>query len=450
MSVAFRVALLIATLSILTAVLVTGSAIVSTSSGVRDDIDDFLEERAEEITDGTRRRPDRDRDSDEENRTNTSELDAQVQTIDSDGNIEATTGLAIPITDDTITLANSDNRGKFETTTIDGVEYRVYTSPVQGGGAIQVATSLENTTSLLGLLRTRQLILGAALASLAAAIGWLIAHRTLRPLGQLTAAAEQVALTKDLDSVIDVNNSDDEIGRLATSFNQMLEALESSRRQQHQLVQDAAHELRTPLTSVNANIDLLMHARDLPAADRQDILASVRAELRQLGTLFTEIIELATDRQQATAPAPVDLVSVVNHAVDDFSRRASNTITVDATPSMVTGDFKALLRVVSNLLGNAVKYSPTDSPIHITVSNGTVAVRDHGPGIPPEERERIFDRFHRLDQARPLPGSGLGLAIVAKTVGDHGGQTFVNDVESGNGIIVGFTIPTPGTTSANP
>ena len=221
----------------------------------------------------------------------------------------------------------------------------------------------------------------------------------------------------------------------------MLSALAGSREQQHRLVQDAAHELRTPLTSVNANIDLLMRAPDLPNEEREEILTRVRGELRQLGTLFTEVIELATDRQQTAIHQPVNLVEVANEAIEELSRRADNPVTIESTRSVVNGDFKALHRAVSNLLGNAVKYSPPSSPILVTIGEGSVAVADQGPGIPLDDRDRIFDRFHRLEHSRPMPGSGLGLAIVAKVVADHGGETFVEDAKPGPGSVVGFTLP---------
>lgn len=454
MSLAARVAAAIAALSIVTAVLVTGTAIVSNAALVRADLDEFLEERAEEIIDGTRNQPDRggrgndddDIDDDalvlDDPARAATDFDAQVQIIDEDGVVTARTNVALPVTDTALELADDGGRGVYETVTIDGIEYRLYVDDIPGGGAVQVARSLEDATLLTGELRTRLLLQGVGLALLAAAIGWFISRRALRPLGDLTAAAERVAVTKELDSAIEVDNPNDEIGRLATSFNEMLDALEASQEQQHQLVQNAAHELRTPLTSVSANIDLLMHAKDLPADDRQEILTGVRAELGQLNTLFTEIIELATDRRETITHEVVDLASVANRAVDDLSRRSTNPVTVDAEASEVMGDFNSLHRAVTNLLGNAVKYSPDDSPIHVTVTGGTISVRDHGPGIPVEDRELIFERFHRLDHSRPAPGSGLGLAIVNKIVADHGGTSFVTDADPGPGAVVGFTIPT--------
>ena len=461
MSLAARVAAAIATISILTAVFVTGSAIVSTSSGVRNDVDQFLRGRAEEIVDGSRLQPERGRlgrriiidqevdpgdpedlaDIVELNLPDAFDVDAEVQTLNANGQVNASTGLEIPVSAEALRVAQRIDNNVFETVEIDELRYRVFTARLPRSGAVQVATSLESTTSLVGALRNRLLLVGTVLALVGAGIGWLIARQTLRPLADLTATTEHVAHTKDLETPISVDNADDEVGRLATSFNEMLSALAGSREQQHRLVQDAAHELRTPLTSVNANIDLLMRAPDLPNEEREEILTRVRGELRQLGTLFTEVIELATDRQQTAIHQPVNLVEVANEAIEELSRRADNPVTIESTRSVVNGDFKALHRAVSNLLGNAVKYSPPSSPILVTIGEGSVAVADQGPGIPLDDRDRIFDRFHRLEHSRPMPGSGLGLAIVAKVVADHGGETFVEDAKPGPGSVVGFTLP---------
>lgn len=466
-----RVAIALATLAILTAFLSTASAIFSTSSQVRGDIDSFLVERAEEIVGGDRRTPDRDNNRgrnndddddddvvevdaddplaevleddllDESNLPAAAELDADVQIINAAGEILAGDGITLPITDDALELASDFGPPFFETTQIGLVEYRIYTTHFEDVGAVQVGRSLEDTISLLDVIRNRLMLVGGLLALVGAGLGWIFARRSIRPLEDLTAAAEQVAATQDLNTAIPVERTDDEIGRLAVSFNEMLDALGASRSQQHRLVQDAAHELRTPLTSVNANVDLLLHARDLPADERHEILGGIRAELGQLGTLFNEIIELATDKRETSAHEPVRLAGVAQRAVDDLARRAPNPVTITVDESMVRGHEASLHRAVTNLLSNAVKYSPANSPIEVSVAAGRLAVSDSGVGIPEADREKIFDRFHRLEEARPLPGSGLGLAIVAKIVSDHRGSTFVRDAEPGPGSVVGFTLP---------
>lgn len=454
-SLALKIGLAVAALTVLTALVTTGFAIVSTDGEVRGDVDKFLEERAKEILENNRSRPGRndrpdnranDRDDDggavvQANLPAVAELDAQVQTLDEDGVVTASTGLAIPVNEKDLALADKEGDDVFRSVDIDGVEYRVLTSHIPGGGALQVARSLDSTTTLIDVIRNQLLAVGGGLALVIALVGWLMARRALEPLGELTTAAERVAATQDLDTPIAVDGRGDEIGRLATSFNEMLGALATSREQQHRLVQDAAHELRTPLTSVNANIDLLTHAPDLPETERQEILTGVRAELRQMGVLFTEIIELATDNRTAADHEPLDLADVVRSAIDELARRADNPVDAELVPSPVVGESAALHRAVTNLLSNAVKYGPPGAPIGVRVQGGTVAVSDRGPGIAPADRARIFDRFHRGETARSQPGSGLGLAIVAKIVADHGGRTFVDDAEPGPGAVVGFTLP---------
>lgn len=455
MSLAIRVAIGVAVLTILTAVLVTGSAIVSTSAGVRGDVDDFLQERAEEIADGSRQRPDRrDRDDstidldDAEDLAEAVDLpaatdfDAQVQVLDTNAEIIASTGLDLPVSNIDETLVEQDIAGEYQNTVVDGIEYRLYTAHIDGGGAVQVATSTEESQGLVDVLRTRLIIIGGLLAAAAALIGWFITRRTLKPLGDLAQAVEQVRETQEFDQTVAGAGSGGEIGRLATEFNGMLEALSNSRRQQHQLVQDAAHELRTPLTSVSANIEILDRNLDLPEQERHEILTGIRSELKQLSLLFTEITELATDRWTSNEFTDVDLVDVVDRVVSDFSTRTSQEINVAASSSIVSGDFDSLSRAVTNILGNAVKYSPEGTAIDIKVSSGTISIRDRGVGISQEERSKVFDRFYRADESRSQPGSGLGLAIVDKIVSDHNGSTFVQDPQNGPGTVVGFSVPT--------
>jgi two-component system sensor histidine kinase MprB len=233
----------------------------------------------------------------------------------------------------------------------------------------------------------------------------------------------------------------DEIGRLAVSFRSMLDALEASRQQQHRLIHDAGHEMRTPLTSMRANVALLERAVDLPADERAEVLAAIGSELVELSSLFDEMIELATDqRDDELASAPLDLDHVVRNVAATWHRRSDRPITVESSSSMVMGDSAMLERALTNLVNNADKFSPPGTPIEIVASEGSVSVRDSGPGIPLEERPRIFDRFYRTEATRSMPGSGLGLSIVAQVVERHGGEVWVSDSPSG-GADIGFRLP---------
>ncbi|MGA9596573.1 MAG: HAMP domain-containing sensor histidine kinase, partial [Acidimicrobiia bacterium] len=274
---------------------------------------------------------------------------------------------------------------------------------------------------------------------IAAAIGYLVARGAARPIRQLAEAAEHVAETQELAARIDVHRTD-EVGRLAESFNSMLAALESSREQQRRMVHDAGHELRTPLTAIRTNIELLSRVDNIPDEERKQMIADIDTEIQELSGLVTELVDLAAEPPSSTeVTEEVNLADVVDRVADKFRRRSGNTINVVADESVVLGRTATLERAVSNLIDNAVKWSPADAPIDVTVETGRVSVADRGPGIDEADRPFIFNRFYRATAARSTPGSGLGLSIVAKVAEDHGGQTFVAD--AGPGAVVGFEIP---------
>jgi two-component system sensor histidine kinase MprB len=306
-------------------------------------------------------------------------------------------------------------------------------------GVVQVARSLaEVDSSLTGLAAVLKMaaIVGILLA---AAVGYLVARDAARPIRALAAAAEHVAETQELAAHIDVHRTD-EVGRLAESFNDMLAALDRSREQQRRLVHDAGHELRTPLTAIRTNIELLSRMDSIPDEERKQMIADIDSEIQELSGLVTELVDLAAEPPSAMdVPEEVNLGDVVDRVADKFRRRTENTINVVADESVVLGRAAMLERAVSNLIDNAVKWSPPDAPIDVTVRGGTVSVVDRGPGIDEEDRPFVFNRFYRATAARSTPGSGLGLSIVTKVAEDHGGQAFVGD--SVSGAIVGFQIP---------
>jgi two-component system sensor histidine kinase MprB len=290
------------------------------------------------------------------------------------------------------------------------------------------------------MLQTRLLVVAGALAMLAAAVGWIVAQRTTRPLRALTEAVDAVAETQDF-SVPVTASGHDEVGRLASGFNRMLAALQRSRDQQRRLVQDAAHELRTPLTSITANVDWLMRAPDAHPESRNETLGGIRRELGELNDVMAEIIELATESHEPSQHVPTDLSALADAAVERFRHRSGREVSVRAMPVTVMGDADALARAVTNLLSNAEKYSPAGSPIGVTVGPDGVFVDDAGPGIPASERELVFERFYRRDEDRSKPGSGLGLSIVADIVEQHGGAVIADDSPLG-GARIGFWLPT--------
>ncbi len=306
-------------------------------------------------------------------------------------------------------------------------------------GAVQVAGSMGRINNNLNLLRSNLWRFGLVAAAGAAVVGAATATRIAKPIVLLTDLSEEITSTGRLDRQID-NNRDDEIGRLTQSFNRMVRSLALSREQQHRLVQDASHELRTPLTSVRTNIEVLRRARTISSEERDQLLADVNAELVELSELVSELVELATDQHTAEVAERVMLHEVAQAAVERFSRRHGREVSIDLEPSWLMGRPGMLERGITNLLENAHKWGPPGTTVEVVLRGGKLSVADHGPGIPTEERERVWNRFYRTDDARSMQGSGLGLAIVRHIVEAHAGRVFVEEGADG-GAVVGFELP---------
>ena len=326
-------------------------------------------------------------------------------------------------------------------TVVDG-DVRVVTTSLPNLGFVQFARSLDEVDAVLDSLRARTAAIGLAAIVGAGVVAWFLAGRTVRPITELTEATEYVAETGDLDRGVAATSSGDEVGRLSASFTSMLDALSSSRRQQRQLVMDASHELRTPLTSLRTNVDVLRRGHALSNEDRDAVVSDLDAELGELSELVTELVDLATDVRGDEDLAPLSLTEVAAPVVERARRRTGREIeVVTAGAVVVEARPDAMARAIRNLVDNAAKFSPAGSPIRVEVDGGRLTVHDRGTGIPPEDRDRIFDRFHRLESSRTLPGSGLGLAIVRQVVDAHGGSVFAGASPDG-GAAIGFTIPT--------
>ncbi|GAA5042499.1 two-component system sensor histidine kinase MprB [Thermocatellispora tengchongensis] len=274
----------------------------------------------------------------------------------------------------------------------------------------------------------------------AAVLGWIAARTALSPVADLTKAARHVAETRDLKLRMTVDR-DDELGSLARSFNTMLDALERSADAQRQLVADASHELRTPLAALRTNVELILHADRLDPADRADLNRAVIAGFEELTALVSDVVELARDEEPAALVEDVRFDHVVLHQIE---RSAAYWPDIrfrhDLEPMMVRGVADRLSRAVANLLDNAGKYAPPGTEVEVRLHRGELTVRDHGPGIDPEDLPYIFDRFYRAPGARSRPGSGLGLAIVRQVVDTHGGHVSAEPAPGG-GTLVRLTLP---------
>jgi two-component system sensor histidine kinase MprB len=357
-----------------------------------------------------------------------------IQIIEPDGTRLVPVGqLPIPVDRQDRALARVGGASRFADARVGSTEVRVVTTPSAFGDAVQVARPVAGVEDAVHDLRLTLALVAVGGVGLATALGFFVARTGLRPVARLTEATEHVARTQDLGASIEVHDRG-ELGRLAGSFNAMLAALADSRRQQRQLVTDASHELRTPLTSLRTNIEVLAAQPDMPADERSRLLGDVTSELVELSTLVNDVVELA---REETIPehgfVGLHLDELVADAVDRAQRRAPGlTVTVtQLEPTIVSGQEAAIDRALANVLDNASTWSPEGATIEVALAGGEVTVRDHGPGIEPEDLPHVFDRFYRAPAARALPGSGLGLAIVRRVMETHGGTATAEPAELG-------------------
>lgn len=236
----------------------------------------------------------------------------------------------------------------------------------------------------------------------------------------------------------------DELGDLSRAFDTMMHSLASSRNRQKYLIADASHELRTPLTSMRTNVELLVADEKsgmLPEGARAEILGDVAAQLGEFTSLVGDLVQLSRDDVVLPSPEPLDFAEVVESAITRAKRRGSSlNFDVSLEPFYVVGEPDTLERAVTNLLDNAVKFSPRGGTVHVHLAGDTLTVSDEGPGIAQDDLPHIFDRFYRSNKARNTPGTGLGLSIVAHTVKAHGGWVHADNAPGGGAM---FTVRLP-------
>ena len=340
----------------------------------------------------------------------------------------------LPVAEDGVEMARSlDAESRYYDTEVDGVHVRtlVVSGVPSPGYALQVARPLTEVDEALDRLRLVLLLIALTGIAAAGALGLVVARTALTPVRRLTQTAETVTETGDLSQRIEIEGRD-ELSRLATSFNTMLAALEESARAQRQLVADASHELRTPLTSLRTNIEVLASDHTLPDEDRERLLSDVVEQLEEMTSLIAELIELARAERQAAEPEEVRL-DVLTAAVLERVRRNHPGVVFRPTleETFVHGVPVTIERAIGNLLDNAAKWSPVGGEVEVVVREGTVEVRDHGPGIDDEDLPYVFDRFYRARSARGMPGSGLGLAIVRQVAESNGGEVVAEQADGG-------------------
>jgi two-component system sensor histidine kinase MprB len=356
-----------------------------------------------------------------------------VQVVEEDGTTIRPPGASVPvpINQGVREVAAGESGSFYYDTSLGDTHVRVFTFPGRPGYAIQVARSLAEVDDSLDRIRTLLIVIALAGVAVAVGLGLIVSQAAVAPVTRLTEATERVTETGDMSERIDARGQD-ELSRLAGSFNTMLAALEDSARAQRQLVADASHELRTPLTSLRTNFEVLMSERQLEPEERRRLLDDVVEQIAEMTALIAGLIELARGDGLPNEPEEVRLDLLTADAVERARRdRPGVTFTTDLHESLVHGVPASLERAIANLLDNAAKWSPPGGEVVVGVDAGTVTVRDHGPGIADEDLPFVFDRFYRSRTARGLPGSGLGLAIVRQTAEAHGGTVTADRAEGG-------------------
>ena len=314
--------------------------------------------------------------------------------------------------------------------------------------AVIVAVQIGDVLAVRAAVRTALLIAFPLVLAVMAAVAWRVIGRTLRPVEELRSRAEQIGAARpapgtrrDPEERLPVPVAADEIRALALTLNGMLDRLRGSRARQRAFVADAAHELRSPLTSMRTQLEVAQHLGEggsLPA----DLLVDVA----RLSGLVEDLLLLA--RTDADAPGPaqpevLDLQTLLGEVAGLPVRAGVAMVTEPGAPALVRADRSELRRVLVNLVSNAVRHAR--SSVRVAAQAGDpvrLSVTDDGLGIPPEDRERVFERFARRDDARSRDagGSGLGLAIVAELVGRAGGTVSLHEA-TGGGLRVVVALP---------
>lgn len=309
-------------------------------------------------------------------------------------------------------------------------------APLVGGAIlVQYGRPLAEVDDTIN--RVKLFLLGGVLtgAGLALAAGLMTARRAMEPVAGLTRTAREIERTRDAALRVPIPEADDEVAELARTLEDMLHALDASRnetvaalKRQREFVADASHELRTPLTSVLANLELLSETLD---GERREAAESALRSSQRMRRLVADLLLLARADAAREAPhEPTDIARVVVEAAAELGPVAlDHELEVDAAPAVVDGSRDELHRLVLNLMQNAVTHTPAGTHVHAAVRGEdgvvTVIVEDDGPGIPPDLRDRVFERFVRGGGDRGGKSSGLGLAIVRAVAESHGGKVSV-------------------------
>lgn len=371
-----------------------------------------------------------------------------AQVVPADGRDDPAGPYVLPVTDTARAVAAGRHGPYYSDVTVAGQPARMLTTDFAPGRALQVAIrsdTVERGVDQVARLLTLTCAIGVVTAGF---LGSWVARTGLAPVTRLTATAERIAATRDPRHRIGAASPgpqgapEDEITRLAGSFDVMLDELEKSVMARRRLVADASHELRTPLTALRTNAELLTRADRLTPAQRDRASAAVHRLLREVNGLVADLIELARDDEPRPLLEQVALAPLLAHTVStarDHWPGVPFEVRVTAAP-VVPGVPARLTRLVGNLLDNAAKFSPPGQPVQVGLDAHELTVRDHGPGIAEEDLPYVFDRFYRATTARALPGSGLGLAMALQIARAHGAE-LTAERAPGGGALFRLTFP---------
>jgi two-component system OmpR family sensor kinase len=330
------------------------------------------------------------------------------------------------------------------------VRWRVHVEPVAGGYVV-TATDLREVMRTVGRLIGVEIVVGGVVLVLVAGLGVAIIRASLRSLVKIEHTAEAIA-AGDLSRRVPEADPRTEVGRLGNALNGMLSQIETAFRAQaaseataresegrmRRFVADASHELRTPLAVIRGFAEYYRQRQGVDKAELDRLIGRVENEAVRMGVLVDDLLLLARlDQQRPLARRPVDLLALAAEAVQDarvVDGDREITLSVrGGSAFIVIGDEVRLRQVIGNLLNNALQHTPAGTPVEVVMRPGrlddspaaVLEVTDSGPGMPPEQAERVFERFYRADPARSRGGTGLGLAIVAGLVEAHGGTVSV-------------------------
>ncbi|WP_438291629.1 sensor histidine kinase [Streptomyces sp. HUAS TT7] len=377
---------------------------------------------------------------------------ACAQVVPADPAKDPGKGYLLPVSPPVRQVAVGARNGYFTNITLpSGEPARMFTQRIGlQDKSLQVALRSDAVRKGVGQAAGLLSGVGAAGVLLAAALGYWVSRTGLAPVARLTATAEHIAATRDPSHRIELPpgppDKEDEVTRLAASFNTMLGELEQSVTAQRRLVADASHELRTPLTALRTNAELLARADRLTPAQRDRASAALGRQIREVSVLVNDLIDLARDEEPTPLLEEVRLAPLLAHTVDTARTHWPATpFELDLSDASATlpGVPARLARLISNLLDNAAKFSPAGAPVEVVLLAGELTVRDHGPGIAPADLPHVFDRFYRAEQARALPGSGLGLAMARQIARAHGADLTAHQAPGG-GALFRLTLPSEG------